>query len=203
MEYVFLFLRDKIHLFDCFNMKTKIIHLQVIPKLSGVQRVSLEIMKQLPDSLYDKYILFGITKDCGDKEECLREFREAGCHIIIFPYMKREIGWNDFNAMLELYRLFRREKFDIVHTNSTKPGFIGRIAATVAGVPYVIHTVHGLAFHKFLTLPVWLFYWSCEMFASIFCDKIVLVNHHYMKYFKVFRYKFEIIYNGIDYSLLK
>ena len=170
MEYVFLFLRDKIHLFDCFNMKTKIIHLQVIPKLSGVQRVSLEIMKQLPDSLYDKYILFGITKDCGDKEECLREFREAGCHIIIFPYMKREIGWNDFNAMLELYRLFRREKFDIVHTNSTKPGFIGRIAATVAGVPYVIHTVHGLAFHKFLTLPVWLFYWSCEMFASIFCD---------------------------------
>ena len=77
MEYVFLFLRDKIHLFDCFNMKTKIIHLQVIPKLSGVQRVSLEIMKQLPDSLYDKYILFGITKDCGDKEECLREFREA------------------------------------------------------------------------------------------------------------------------------
>ena len=42
-------------------------------------------MKQLPDSLYDKYILFGITKDCGDKEECLREFREAGCHIIIFP----------------------------------------------------------------------------------------------------------------------
>lgn len=189
--------------FYYFDMKIKIIHLQVLPKLSGVQKVSLEIMRLLPDSQYDKYILFGVTKDCGDKEECLKKFREAGCHVILFPYMKRNINWSDFKALLELYSLFRREKFDIVHTNSTKPGIIGRIAATLAGVPYVIHTVHGLAFHKSLKLSLWLFYWSCEMFASIFCDKIILVNYHYMKYFKPFKYKVEVIYNGIDYSLLK
>lgn len=44
-------------------------------------------MKQLPDSLYDKYILFGITRkiDGMDKERVFKKFRGFGCHIIIFP----------------------------------------------------------------------------------------------------------------------
>jgi hypothetical protein len=36
----------------------KILHIQVIPKLTGVQRVSLEILKSLPPDEYDKYVLF-------------------------------------------------------------------------------------------------------------------------------------------------
>ena len=51
-------------------MKTKILHIQVLPKLSGVQRVSLEIMKSLPDSQYDKWILFSDSTDVGDREQC-------------------------------------------------------------------------------------------------------------------------------------
>ena len=51
-------------------MKTKILHIQVLPKLSGVQRVSLEIMKSLPDSQYDTWILFSESTDVGDREQC-------------------------------------------------------------------------------------------------------------------------------------
>ena len=50
----------------------------------------------------------------------------------------------DLLAFAELYRLFRRERFDLVHTHNPKPGVMGRIAARSAGVPCVVNTVHGL-----------------------------------------------------------
>lgn len=184
-------------------MKIKIIHLQVVPKLSGVQKVSYEILKNLPNTEYDKYILFSDTKLYGDLEDCVSKFEEIGCKVILAPYMKREIGLRDFVAIKELYKLFKKEKFDIVHTHSTKPGVIGRITAKIAGVPYIIHTVHGLAFYKGLKWYLWAFYWACEMFSSFFCDKIVLVNKYYIKYFKYFKHKTVTIYNGIDFNNIK
>jgi glycosyltransferase involved in cell wall biosynthesis len=50
----------------------------------------------------------------------------------------------DFMALMELWRLFRRLKPDIVHTHNPKPGLYGRIAARAAGVHGVVNTVHGL-----------------------------------------------------------
>jgi glycosyltransferase involved in cell wall biosynthesis/ribosomal protein S18 acetylase RimI-like enzyme len=49
----------------------------------------------------------------------------------------------DLRLLKELYDLFRRERFDLVHTHNPKPGVIGRPAARAAGVPVVVNTVHG------------------------------------------------------------
>jgi putative galactosyltransferase wbgM len=181
-------------------MRIKILHIQVLPKLSGVQKVSLEIFKKLNNEKYDKYILFRDSIGYGDRAECIKEFEATGAKVLFSKLLKREIGISDFPALFELYKLCKREKFDIVHTNSTKPGIIGRIAAFVAGVPLVVHTVHGLSFHKFVKFPIWQFYWACEMIASCFCHKIIIVNKYYLKYFKWFKNKTCTIYNGVDYS---
>ena len=56
-------------------------------------------------------------------------------------------AWNpreDVLAFRELLAIFRRERFDLVHTHNPKPGVLGRVAARVAGVPAVVNTVHGL-----------------------------------------------------------
>lgn len=178
----------------------KILHIQVFPKLSGVQKVSLEILKSLPSSEYEKHIIFSDYLDAGDKLECQRAFENAGVKVHYLPSLKREIGFSDFRATRDLYRFIRKNKFDIVHTNSTKPGIIGRFAAWIAKTPLVIHTVHGLSFHKFIKFPKWQFYWMCEMMASFFCDKICVVNKYYLRYFKFFKRKTETIYNGVDFS---
>jgi glycosyltransferase involved in cell wall biosynthesis/ribosomal protein S18 acetylase RimI-like enzyme len=49
----------------------------------------------------------------------------------------------DLRAFAELWRLLRRERFDLLHTHNPKPGVMGRLAARLAGVP-VVNTVHGL-----------------------------------------------------------
>lgn len=100
-------------------MRIKILHIQVLPKLSGVQKVSLEIFKKLNNEKYDKYILFSDSIGYGDRAECIKEFEATGAKVLFSKLLKREIGISDFPALFELYKLCKREKFDIVHTNSS------------------------------------------------------------------------------------
>ena len=67
-----------------------------------------------------------------------------GIRHIEWPHATR--SWHpvaDARAQEELIAIFRRERFDLVHTHTPKPGVMGRIAARIAGVPCVVNTVHG------------------------------------------------------------
>jgi glycosyltransferase involved in cell wall biosynthesis len=58
-------------------------------------------------------------------------------------------GWSlgsDLRAAIELWRVLRRERFDVLHTHNPKPGLYGRILGRLAGVPIVVNTNHGLYF---------------------------------------------------------
>ena len=55
----------------------------------------------------------------------------------------------DFIALRKLEQLLREQKPDIVHTHSGKAGILGRIAAKRAGVPVIIHHIHGPSFGNF------------------------------------------------------
>jgi len=74
---------------------------------------------------------------------------ENSDHIKIktIPMTQRITPVQDFVSLVRLYRFIRREHFDVVHTHSLKGGMLGRIAARLAGVPVIIHTVHGFYFH--------------------------------------------------------
>jgi len=52
----------------------------------------------------------------------------------------------DLKSIWQLYKIFKKEKFDIVHSHTAKAGFITTIAAKLAGVPLICHTYHGLPF---------------------------------------------------------
>lgn len=71
--------------------------------------------------------------------------RRAGIAHVALPHLRR--SWSplaDLRAFVALVGLFRRHRFDIVHTHNPKTGVLGRIAARLAGTPVVVNTVHGL-----------------------------------------------------------
>lgn len=57
--------------------------------------------------------------------------------------------WKDARALFHLVKIFRECQPDIVHTHSGKAGLLGRLAAHRAGVPVVMHTIHGPSFGAF------------------------------------------------------
>ena len=55
----------------------------------------------------------------------------------------------DGKALWKLYGVMRKERPHIVHTHTAKAGFLGRLAARMAGVPVVVHTFHGHVLHGY------------------------------------------------------
>lgn len=75
----------------------------------------------------------------------VRDLTAAGIRHIEWPHATR--SWNpraDARAFFELVGIFKRERFDLVHTHNPKPGVLGRLAARAAGTPCIANTVHGL-----------------------------------------------------------
>ena len=96
--------------------------------------------------------------------------------IVEFPDMVRELSpLHDIKAFFALKKYFKAGKFDVVHTHSSKAGIIGRIAGRMAGVPVVVHTIHGLAFGPYESRMKNLIYISAERYAARKCDRIYSV----------------------------
>ena len=78
------------------------------------------------------------------------QFTGAPEALTMIPELVRPIHpWKDVWALGKLGRLFRAAYPDIVHTHSGKAGILGRVAARKAGVPIVVHTIHGPSFGCF------------------------------------------------------
>ena len=82
----------------------------------------------------------------------------------------------DFKSIAALIKLIHEEKFDIVQTNTSKGGIVGRIAAKVTGVDFIVHTVHGFAFHEESTKSSIKIYSLIEKAAAHCCDYMITVN---------------------------
>lgn len=69
--------------------------------------------------------------------------------IKVYPLRLERSPWSLRNiyGFIDLMKLLRKEKFDIVHTHTSVGGFVGRIAAWLCNVPVVMWTIHGWAFN--------------------------------------------------------
>ena len=98
-------------------------------------------------------------------------------HLV--PELGRAVApLSDALALVALLRLYRTWRFDIVHTNMTKAGVLGRVAAVLAGTPVVIHTEHGLSFHYDHRRAVRALYDGIERVGSRWSDLVLLVSEH-------------------------
>jgi glycosyltransferase involved in cell wall biosynthesis len=99
--------------------------------------------------------------------------RGAGVNVATVP-MEREIApIRDVRSTVALARLFREHKFDVAHTHTPKAGLIGPLAARLAGVPHVVHTIHGLLFHDRMPRVRQTVFWIPEKITATFCDRLL------------------------------
>ena len=121
-----------------------------------------------------------VTGTEGDREGSMKDLvtsRQLSVEII--PELGREISLHqDIVTLFKLYRLMRRWRPHIVHTHTAKAGFVGRVAARLAGVPLVLHTFHGHVFHGYFSAAKTQLFIQLEKFGARLSDRLVTISPH-------------------------
>lgn len=155
--------------------KVKIVHIITRLILGGAQEDTLLLVNGLKSN--PKYKIFLVSGPAiGPEGELISRARKLNIDLTIIPEMRRNIyPIKDFISFIKLYRLIRKLKPDIVHTHSSKAGILGRLAARLAGVKIVVHSIYGLAFHPFQNKLVNVFYILLEKFCARYTDKLLSI----------------------------
>lgn len=74
----------------------------------------------------------------------VNEVVKEGVPHIAVPFTRKITPWRDLQCLVQLIRLIRRERPDIIHTHTPKAGLLGMLAARACNVPLRMHTVAGL-----------------------------------------------------------
>lgn len=110
----------------------------------------------------------------GSLIETVRD--DLGVPLEILPEIVREINpWKDLVALWKLYSRMKHGGYKIVHTHSSKAGILGRLAARLAGVPIIVHTVHGWSFHDRMSSFRRGIYVMLERMAARWSDALIVV----------------------------
>lgn len=99
---------------------------------------------------YDVELISGPTPP-DQPEGSIQEMVDSIPGLVhIVPELVRPVSpINDLRALLSLRDRFIETRPHIVHTHSGKAGVLGRLAARLAGVPHIVHTIHGPSFGTF------------------------------------------------------
>lgn len=97
--------------------------------------------------------------------------------VRLVPWLKHAISpWWDLVALLRLRAYFKERRIDLVHTHSSKAGVLGRLAARLAGVPVVVHTIHGWSFNPTQSPARRRFYTFLERLLAPLTDRLIAVS---------------------------
>lgn len=150
--------------------------LHIITRLivGGAQENTLYTAQRLDPARYRVDVISG--PQTGSEGSLIEEAQAQGIRLEILPGLLRQISpLNDLRTLWRLYRRMRRERYAIVHTHSSKAGILGRLAARLAGVPVIIHTVHGWSFHDYMPALTRRAYILLERWMARNCAALIVV----------------------------
>ena len=151
--------------------KIKILHLITTLEIGGAQGNTLLTVEKLPRDKYEVH-LAGASGKWREKAAACAD------RLFVLKHMKRAFSpFHDVLALVEVVRILKGNDYILLHTHSSKAGFIGRLAAKLCGIPAVIHTVHGLPFHDRTFSPFFrAIFLLLEKIASHWCGFLVFVS---------------------------
>lgn len=119
---------------------------------------------------------FTVESVCPDDKE-IKDLRQEGYVVHTMPIDRSIDLASNYKCIINLVKLIRKNRYDIIHVHNPVAALLGRIAAKIAGVKVIIYTSHGFYFHD-LTPPLQYFlFCSIEVLASYITDLIFSVNN--------------------------
>ena len=188
---------------NCGPRKLKVIHIITMLEMGGAQGNTLFTVANLDRSKFDVGL---ITGPGGILDEEAKKIPDIS--LTFAPPLVREVHpVKDALALAALTKILKREKPDIVHTHSSKAGILGRLAAKAAGVPRVIHSIHGFGFNRYQRLFERSAYVLLERWMAHFTDVLIAVAEENIKAGLRLRIgdakRYKLIRSGVDIPKIK
>ncbi len=189
--------------------RIKVIHVVTRFDKGGSAENTFLTVIGLDKQKYDVLLVKGMSVESAMGEEerkavghSLSRAERAGVRISTVPDLVRDIRpVKDWRAFWALLNIFRRERPHIVHTHTSKAGFLGRWAARLSKVPLIVHTPHGHVFWGYFNRPTSLFYALLERWTARITDRIVVLTEQEKKDHLSFciapEDKFEVVHSGV------
>jgi glycosyltransferase involved in cell wall biosynthesis len=125
------------------SSRLRICHVITQLELGGAQQNTLHTVAHLDRQRFEVGLVAGRGGILDGEARAI-----ADLDLRWVPELVREIHpLKDTAALIRLVAILRAMKPHLVHTHSSKAGILGRWAAHLAGVPAVVHTIHGFGFH--------------------------------------------------------
>jgi len=160
----------------------KIVHIITRLILGGAQENTLITCKLLAKRGHDVTLITGPA--IGPEGELFNQTKGQDYKVIVVDRLIRAIcPVSDTLSYYQIKKLLRQLQPDIVHTHSAKAGILGRFAAhslkRATGherrAPKIVHTIHGLAFHRYQSKWLNKFYIAIEKSAAKRTDFFISV----------------------------
>ncbi|MEO0563354.1 MAG: glycosyltransferase, partial [Chloroflexota bacterium] len=151
--------------------------MRIIARLNiGGPAIHVSLLTQRLDrDRYDTRLVVGsISTGEGDMSYYAERL---GVEPTVIPSLQRELSLGgDLRTLWTLYQMMREYKPHVVHTHTAKAGFIGRLAAKLAGVPVIVHTFHGHVFTGYFGPAKTRLFITLEQLAARLSDTIITLT---------------------------
>lgn len=162
----------------------------------GAQRYVYDLATTLPEERFEVGVAF------GQPGLLAKKLSETGITTYPIQNLQRDVSAiSDAKSFFELLNLFRTERPDIVHLNSSKAAGVGALAARFAGVPRIIFTAHGWPFAEKRNVAWRLFALLGSWATAILSHAVIAVSKNDLRLGERMPFcssKMHLIYNGID-----
>jgi rhamnosyl/mannosyltransferase len=158
------------------EVPTSVLHIITRLIVGGAQENTLYTAELLSSDFYDVDVLSGAQT--GSEGSLIEDAEDRAIRLFIEPNLVREINpIKDLITFFNLVKFLKMKRYQIVHTHSSKAGILGRWAAWVAGVPTIIHTVHGWGFHDYQNRFIRFLFILMEKLSIVITDQLIVVTN--------------------------
>lgn len=155
-------------------MSLRVLHVITRLSLGGSSENTVASIVALQRAGYDVALAVSFRES---DPPSLEDARRRGVRLLDVPALGREVApLHDLRALRQLLRLITAERPHIVHTHTSKAGFVGRLAARLARVPAVIHQPHGHIFYGYYGPRKTALFAALERRAARWSDRIVTLT---------------------------
>lgn len=113
------------------------------PKVALVVTSVLQVRFFLVPHIRALSRLYDVTLILKDDHPDILAQMDLPARVIVAPIERQIRPWQDLRGLWTLWRLFCRERFDLVHTMTPKAGLLGTVAAWLSRTPVRLHTFQG------------------------------------------------------------